>query len=186
MENLLSDSRYVHKVNQVTFSRIQANRLDLCCCVEMVLPSKGLSDEEESGPESESLGKRRKNKSKFDFSFYSSTINQSGSDLKLSEISLRRLQQSVGFGLTTLDLVNIYTIGIHILFSSSYFQIFCYNFETSFGRLVLIVPTSRGNEKPWRYLRNKVKASSVHVNYPINSSLTRFFFTLRCMGKRQI
>ncbi|KAM7541010.1 hypothetical protein Aperf_G00000046447 [Anoplocephala perfoliata] len=46
--------------------RMEANRLDLCCCVEMVLLSKSLSDEEESGPESEGLGKRRKIKRKSD------------------------------------------------------------------------------------------------------------------------
>nr|CDS33612.1 Niemann Pick C1 protein [Hymenolepis microstoma] len=46
--------------------RMEANRLDLCCCVEMVFPSESLSDEEEedSGSESGSLGNRRKNKKK--------------------------------------------------------------------------------------------------------------------------
>ncbi|EUB55584.1 Niemann-Pick C1 protein [Echinococcus granulosus] len=43
-----------------------ANRLDLCCCVEMVMPSESLTDEEDSMPETENLGKRRKNKRKSD------------------------------------------------------------------------------------------------------------------------
>ncbi|VDL60820.1 unnamed protein product [Hymenolepis diminuta] len=48
--------------------RMEANRLDLCYCVEMVFSSESLSDEEEedSGRETERLGKRRKNKRKTD------------------------------------------------------------------------------------------------------------------------
>ncbi|CDS43324.1 Niemann Pick C1 protein [Echinococcus multilocularis] len=46
--------------------RLEANRLDLCCCVAMVMPSESLTGEEDSMPETENLGKRSKNKRKRD------------------------------------------------------------------------------------------------------------------------
>ncbi|VDK24039.1 unnamed protein product [Taenia asiatica] len=40
--------------------------MDLCCCVEMVMPSESLTDEDDSMPEAENLAKRRKAKRKSD------------------------------------------------------------------------------------------------------------------------